>query len=173
MNRTSSTRICTTILRFTVILYCWLPAHHNVFAANVTVLDTDPSIVYSPVESWSPSSDPCSTCINPDDSMSYHEGINPAPSAGPIVVSTSSTSIPTVPPLPLPPAPTSSPNLVLTSGGGSPPTVSSSSPSPSPTDDDGRSHHGGKDGRVLARQLPNGSGSVDAPVTLSYNFTGS
>lgn len=168
----SSMRICRTVFRFTVLLCCWLQAHHNVFAANVTVSDTDPSIVYSPPESWSPSSNLCSTCLNPGISMSYHEGINSAPGSGPTVVSQSSTTIPTTSTaLPLS-VPTSSPNLVASS-----PAVSSSSPSPSPTDnvdvDDGDHRHSGKDHRALARQLSNDSGSVDTSVTLSYNFTGS
>ena len=152
MNRTSPSRVCRSVLRFTVLLSCWLRAHHNVFAANVTVRDTDPSILYSPLGSWFSSSNLCSTCINPNISMSFHEGINSALSPGSTASSTSSTIAPplstsmvqsssnsvviseassssTLSPSP---APISSPNL--SSEGGSPSTVSSlpsSPPSPS------------------------------------------
>jgi hypothetical protein len=171
----------------------------SVFAANVTVLDTDPSIVYAPVASWSPSSNLCSTCLNPGISVSYHEGINSdtaalstssspvvSPSSSPVspslapvspslstvspssspVVSPSSSSTPTTP------LPQSSP----TSEGEPPSTVSSSSTTQNSRGTPGgpsASSGKGKDSRALARQLPNDAGSVDAPVTLSYNFTGS
>jgi len=70
----------------TVLLSCW----SSVFAANVTVDDTDPSIVYSPVASWHPSSSLCQTCLNPGTNVSFHEGIHP--NIGDVGPTSSSTS---------------------------------------------------------------------------------
>ncbi|KAF8153550.1 hypothetical protein BJ912DRAFT_1071173 [Pholiota molesta] len=49
----STTLRLRSLLRFTIILSCWLQAQHSALAAeNVTVLDTDPSIVYQPPDLW-------------------------------------------------------------------------------------------------------------------------
>lgn len=129
MNRTSSTRIRTGLLRLTVILYCWLQTHHSVFAANVTVLHTDLGITYSPQESWLPNSDLCSTCLEPAISISYHEGINTALG----VVSTTSSSASTAS---LSPSSIVTPTTLLSSSSTTIPFSSSSSivtPTASPT----------------------------------------
>jgi len=63
-------------------LSCWLWAGHFAFAfaVNITVQDTDPSIVYQPPGSWHASSDllSCNMCLNPGGASSFHEAIHPA-----------------------------------------------------------------------------------------------
>ena len=148
------------------ILLCWLQTFHTVFAANITVLDTDPSIVYSPAESWSSSSNLCSTCLNPGNSVSFHEGINSALSPDPTAVSTSSSLVagPSSTGTTTTPPPQSSPSSVVTSEASS--TTQDGMGSHDPVDSPGDEISN----RALTRQLLDDSGS---PVTLSFNFTGS
>ncbi|KAF8153766.1 hypothetical protein B0H34DRAFT_719065 [Crassisporium funariophilum] len=190
-------RLRTNLLRLMLLLCCCLRAHQSVIAANVTVQDFDASIVYSPLESWHSSADPCSTCLNPGSSDTYHEAIHAAPSSDPDDLppvgsnpppSPSSTPPPAQSAPPAPPATTPPPAAPPAK---SSPNVPSTAPSPSATktdggkgddpdsgkDDDSKS---GKDKRrafmprfAFPRLDPDDIGFSDPPVTVSFNFTGS
>jgi len=187
-------RLRINLLRFTVLLYCWLRAHHRALATNVTVWNNDTSIVYSPLDLWHSSTDSCPTCLSPGSSDSYHEAIHPAlsPDADDSPAGSSPSSTPT-PPLSTPPA-TLPPSVVPAT---SSPNVAALAPAPTPSqsdddndgdddkgggnsDDDSKSGSSGKDKRRVVAQrfaLPrldaDDVGFVDPPVTLSFNFTGS
>ncbi|KAF8884470.1 hypothetical protein BD779DRAFT_777129 [Infundibulicybe gibba] len=59
---------------FTTVLFSWWSINQMVLGApeNVTVDDSDSSIVYQPTASWHPSTTPCSTCLNPDAGSAFH-----------------------------------------------------------------------------------------------------
>ncbi|KAF8809964.1 hypothetical protein BYT27DRAFT_7187290 [Phlegmacium glaucopus] len=127
MSRSLTRLRMAAVLRLTVLLCCWLRTNHSVFAANITVKDTDPTIVYSPLASWYPSSNLCSTCLDAGISTSYHEVIHPAVNHDQDDNSTSSSSIPTN----TMPIPSSPPAVTLDQDNTS--TISSSTPTtPSP-----------------------------------------
>ncbi|KAF8963288.1 hypothetical protein BDZ97DRAFT_1919948 [Flammula alnicola] len=165
-----------TLLRLTILLSCSLQAHFSVLAANVTVPDTDPSIVYQPPESWHASSDSCSTCLNPGASASYHEAIHP-PLTNDTDDSPSSLTgapTPTPPSVKVPIIPTSTHPLSQ---------KPSAAPSPSAANSDGGpndpNESSGKGKRsIMARFLRrprldiDDEGFEDPNISMAFNFTG-
>ncbi|KAJ7687136.1 hypothetical protein B0H17DRAFT_1332535 [Mycena rosella] len=147
---------------------------------NVTVDDSDPSIVYAPPTAWNSSAVVCTSCDNPPVLLAlqktYHKGVHMAPPDA----DDSSTALP--PPTSTQPTSSTHPP---TSTQKSPPT-----PSPPPDDDDPKIPPGTPDddndaddhsnkkspNRRAAHRFPrvdlDDPGSADQPVSAHFNFTG-
>lgn len=68
------------MLHLTIISSWWWRAQ-SVLAENITIEDTDPSILYQPEASWHSSLEACSTCLKlgTPPALSYHECTYPFP----------------------------------------------------------------------------------------------
>ncbi|KAF9484812.1 hypothetical protein BDN70DRAFT_890666 [Pholiota conissans] len=144
------------LLRFTIVLACWLQVQQSVLAAqNVTVQDTDSAIDYQPPESWLPSTSLCSTCLNPGTSTSFHEAIHP-PAGGPDADDLPTTS-------------STSHNASPTSGS---PSLTSDSDSGSHKSSSGKNSKRAVVRPVIPRLDPDDAGFVDPTVSMAFNFTG-
>lgn len=64
----------------TIFISCFVLHNVNGILVNITIDDTDPSILYQPSTSWHASSAVCPVCLNPDTRNAllgtYHDGTN-------------------------------------------------------------------------------------------------
>ncbi|PPQ91619.1 hypothetical protein CVT25_012800 [Psilocybe cyanescens] len=150
-------------------------------AADVVVQDTDPSIVYQPQKFWFPSSQSCSTCLNPGGSSSYHEAIHlldeddvNSSSSHPPPPSSTPPPPPASSPPPRDPALAAQPTISPAAGAGQ-------TGDPDDNDDDDDEHKqkgkklpsGGDPGKRRRGLVSRDPDDQEVNITLSFNFTGS
>ncbi|KAL0952876.1 hypothetical protein HGRIS_007095 [Hohenbuehelia grisea] len=166
---------------FLILLYrCWsgeAVAHGS--QVNITMDDTDPSILYMPSSSWHSSSVPCSFCLSPDPNLAYqktyHDGTHIVPTVdGDDNLPTSSATVASSSQAPRSSAPPAAPKQPDTDD-----------------DDDNDDDKGGGKGKGGSRLRlrfrkrddvnpfftdkldADDVGFVDAPVSVQFQFTGS
>lgn len=181
------------MLRLLFLICCWVGSQRAFVDAkleNVTIDDTDSSIVYLPADAWHSNSSNCTSCLNPSAASAYqnsfHDGTRPSPGLDPDDTPSSTASNPaatSAPPRAPDLAAPAPPNQPAT-----PPQTVQPEQSAQPEQGNGKKDNdgdGGNDadekkkgsngGRSLKRRFlvrVDADDFADAPVTAKFNFTG-